>query len=118
MKDRKVFQGGVYLVNLSPIIGSEQGGTRPCVCVSNDRSNYCATTAQFVPLTTQLKTPIPTHHVLQQKDYSFLYKDSVVLGEQITTKSIKRVKSFLGRINSKDLDDIIKCIEIQFDIMI
>lgn len=116
-KDRKVFQGGVYLINLSPVYGSEQGGVRPCVCVSNDKNNMWCSTAQFVPLTTQVKTPLPTHYLLMQKSYKFLYNDSIVLAEQITTKSIERITSFLGRISEKDLLNIIECVKVQLNTM-
>lgn len=110
-KDRVVFQGGVYLVDLSPVIGSEQGGIRPCVCVSNDSNNIWSNTAQFVPLTSRnKKTQIPTHHYLPGKKYRFLKKDSIALAEQITCKSTQRIKNFLGKIDKIDLEAIQRCI--------
>lgn len=113
---KTVFQGGVYIVDLSPFYGCEQGGVRPCVCVSNDYNNLHASIAQFVPLSLQYKPPLPMHCVLFAKDYRFLNGNSVVLCEQITTKSLDKVERFLGRVTNMDLLNIQNCIKVQLDL--
>lgn len=114
---RLVFQKCVYLIDLNPIIGSEQGGVRPCVCVSNNKNNICSNTALFIPLTSRVeKNQLPTHYLLLKDKYNFLTKNSIVLTEQLTCKSIKRVKSFLGKIDDTDLEAIQQCIRIQLGI--
>lgn len=115
-KERLCFQGGVYYVDLSPVSGNEQDGFRPCVCVSNDTNNLYAKTYQFVPLTTQEKKCLPIHYELRKSKYHFLKQNSIVLTEQITTKSKNKVQCFLGRIDSQDLQLIKECIKIQLDL--
>lgn len=115
-KKRRVFQGGVYMIDLSPIIGSEQGGIRPCVCISNNKNNLYATTAQFLPLSSQWKNKLPVHHVLSCCKYNFLNSDSVVLAEQCTTKDVERVVNFMGRIDEDDLHSVQECIREQLDL--
>ena len=100
-------------MDLGTGIGSEQQGVRPCICISNDINNVYSTTVQLIPLTTQVKTNIPSHYILLKSRYPFLKQDSVVLTEQITTKSILRIKKFLGRIEEQDMNKIAQCLLIQ-----
>lgn len=112
-----VARGGVYIVDLNPVVGSEQGGCRPCVCVSNDLGNAHSLIAHFAPLTTQAKLcDLPTHYILSSNKYRFLSQDSMVLIEQLTCKSVQRVRDFLGRIDNADMEEISECIMQQFDL--
>lgn len=103
-------------MDLDPAVGNEQEGLRPCVCVSNDINNLHAHVYQFIPLTTQVKNCLPVHCTLRKGKYSFLKDNSIVLTEQITTKSDQKVQCFLGRIDSQDLQLIKECIKIQLDL--
>lgn len=117
-KRKFVCQGGIYMIDLSPVVGSEQGGIRPCICVSNTNANLYAKVAHFVPLTTVMKkNQLPTHYRLFRGKYRFLKKDCLALAEQVTCKSIERVESLMGYLDDVDLKGVQKCIYVQFGLL-
>ena len=84
-------RGELYYADLSPVVGSEQGGVRPVLIVQNDIGNKYSPTVIAAAITSQInKAKIPTHIELLAKDYG-LPKDSVVLLEQIRTIDKKRI---------------------------
>lgn len=108
-----VKQSDVLLVNLNNNkIGSEQKGIRLCVVVQNDIGNKASPTITVVPLTTQNKKPLPTHHLLFKANYDFLSANSLALAEQITTIDKNRIIKNLGSISQDDLLMIKNCISI------
>lgn len=113
---RICFQWGVYLIDLGISDSSVQEGVRPCICVSNDKNNTWSSTAQFIPLTSQIKNELPMHYILSKDDYKFLQNDSVVLTEQLTVQPMNNVIRFLGRINNTDIMNVKECIKVQFDL--
>lgn len=113
---RICFQWGVYLIDLGNNYGSVQEGIRPCICVSNDKNNTWSNTAQFIPLTSQIKNELPMHYTLCKDRYKFLQSDSVVLTEQLTVQPMDNIIRFLGRINNIDIMNIKDCIKVQFDL--
>ena len=91
-------RGEMYYADLSPVVGSEQGGVRPVLIVQNDVGNKYSPTIIAAAITSQLnKAKLPTHIALSAKDYG-LPKDSVVLLEQIRTLDKKRLKEKIGEI--------------------
>lgn len=90
----KVKRGDLYYADLSPVIGSEQGGTRPVVVIQNDVGNKYSPTIIISAITSQInKTKLPTHVEVEQ---GFgLPKNSVVLLEQIRTIDKKRLREKL-----------------------
>lgn len=87
----EVNRGDVYYADLSPVVGSEQGGIRPVLVVQNDVGNRYSPTVIIAAITSQLsKAKLPTHIELG-KEYG-LEKDSVVLLEQIRTLDKRRLK--------------------------
>lgn len=105
-------RGEIYLdTDFGTGEGSEQSGKRPCVIISNDMCNRYSPTVTVVPITTQNKTSLPTHHKLSKRDYR-LPDDSTVLVEQMRTidKSRLGVRHFksVTREDMKVLDDMIK----------
>ncbi|NLM58006.1 MAG: type II toxin-antitoxin system PemK/MazF family toxin, partial [Clostridium sp.] len=83
-------RGDIFYADLSPVIGSEQGGIRPVLIVQNDIGNKYSPTVIASAITSQInKAKLPTHIELSAKDYG-LPKDSVVLLEQIRTIDKKR----------------------------
>lgn len=106
-KNEQLFnRGDVWLFNLSPAIGSEQGGLRPCYIIQNDIGNYYAPTVIAIPMTTATtKHSVPTHVVLNDDEAAAagLYKSSTILCEQIMTLDKRRAKKKYGRIQSADL---------------
>lgn len=106
--NRILEQGGIYLCNLDPIIGSEQGGKRPCIVVSNNMSCMYSPTVTIVPITSQSKKPMVTHMMLSKARYRFLVGDeNLVLCEQIRTIDKSRIGGFIGRVRDIDLKEII-----------
>lgn len=94
-------RGSVHYIDFGPYRGSEQGGIRPGVILSNDVGNLNGPVLIVAPITTKLKNKIPTH--VELDDYDFLKGKNIILMEQITTKDKKSVKEKLGTLNDTDL---------------
>lgn len=91
-------RGEIYFADLSPVIGSEQGGVRPVLVVQNNVGNKYSPTIIAAAITSQLeKAKLPTHIQLPAEKYG-LPKDSVVLLEQIRTLDKKRLKEKIGEL--------------------
>ena len=89
-------RGELYYADLSPVVGSEQGGIRPVLVVQNDVGNKFSPTVIAAAVTSQLnKAKLPTHIELSAEAYG-LPKDSVVLLEQIRTLDKRRLKDKIG----------------------
>lgn len=88
----EIARGDVFLADLSPVIGSEQGGFRPVLVVQNDVGNKYSPTVIIAAITSQLtKAKLPTHIELSSDKFN-LSKDSVVLLEQLRTLDKKRLR--------------------------
>lgn len=91
-------RGELYYADLSPVIGSEQGGIRPILIVQNDIGNKFSPTVIVAAITSQInKAKLPTHIELSATEYG-LPKDSVVLLEQIRTLDKSRLKEKIGEL--------------------
>ena len=91
-------RGELYYADLSPIVGSEQGGVRPILIVQNDTGNKYSPTIIAAAITSQLnKARLPTHIEISARDFG-LSKDSVILLEQIRTLDKKRLKERIGEL--------------------
>ena len=91
-------RGDIYYADLSPVVGSEQGGVRPVLIVQNDVGNKYSPTVIAAAITSKInKAKLPTHIELSAIDYG-LTKDSVVLLEQIRTIDKKRLKERIGEL--------------------
>ena len=91
-------RGELYYADLSPVVGSEQGGVRPVLVVQNDVGNKYSPTVIAAAVTSQInKAKLPTHIELPAEDYG-LAKDSVVLLEQIRTIDKRRLKEKIGEL--------------------
>ena len=111
---RFVRQGDIYTVNLGSPYGSEQGGIRPCIVVSNQKCCAFSDVIYIVPLTSQIKTDIPEHYILNS---TFLECDNnIVLREQCRPIDKRRLIQKIGYISSTQLEDIIQCIYKNFKI--
>ena len=98
-----VKRGDIYYADLSPVVGSEQGGIRPVVIIQNDIRNKYSPTVIVAAITSQInKAKLPTHVEISSIDYG-LNKDSVVLLEQIRTLDKKRLKEKIGRMKDEDM---------------
>ena len=99
-------RGDIYFADLSPVVGSEQGGVRPVLVIQNDVGNKFSPTVIVSAITSQLsKAKLPTHVELSSVQYH-LPKDSVVLLEQIRTIDKVRLMQYIGRLGDKDMKKI------------
>ena len=96
---KRVMKGNIYYANLDPVIGSEQGGNRPVVVVSNNIGNNYSSTVMVAPITSSEnnKSDLPTHVEIKE----ILKNDSIILTEQVRSIDKTRLKEFKGRVNKK-----------------
>ena len=100
--DTTVRRGDIYYADLSPVVGSEQGGVRPVLIVQNDTGNRHSPTVIAAAITSQLgKAKLPTHIALAAQG-SGLPRDSVILLEQIRTLDKHRLRERAGQITPED----------------
>ena len=112
--DITVRRGDIYYADLSPVVGSEQGGVRPVLIVQNDVGNRHSPTVIAAAITSQTgKARLPTHIELAAQSYG-LSRDSVVLLEQIRTIDKKRLKERMGRVDDGMMDKIDTAIAVSF----
>ena len=103
---KKILRGEIYFADLSPVIGSEQGGCRPVLIIQNDVGNRFSATVIVAALSGQIhnKGGLPTHHIIRW--YPGLKEDSVILLEQIRTIDKKRIRNYVGMLNEKDMEEV------------
>ena len=107
-------RGDIYYADLSPVIGSEQGGLRPVLIVQNDVGNKYSPTVIAAAITSRLgKTRLPTHIDVVGTDAG-LAKDSVILLEQIRTIDKKRLKEKMGHLDDQTMSDVNSAIGVSF----
>ena len=107
MQEKEVIiRGDVYFADLSPVVGSEQGGLRPVLVVQNNVGNKYSPTIIVAAITSQLsKAKIPTHIELSSKVYN-LPKDSVILLEQIRTIDKRRLSDKICTLDIKKMKEV------------
>ena len=107
-------RGEIYYADLSPVVGSEQGGVRPVLIVQNDIGNRHSPTVIAAAITSQReKTKLPTHISLDAVNCG-LAKDSVVLLEQVRTLDKKRLKERMGELDSTDMRRVDGALSVSF----
>lgn len=105
-------RGEIYYAQLSPVIGSEQGGIRPVLIVQNDKGNQHSPTTIILAITSQInKAELPTHVELPSQK-SGLPQDSVILAEQIRTIDKKRLKQRVTMVDEKIMTEVNRALEI------
>lgn len=110
-------RGDIYYADLSPVVGSEQGGIRPVLVIQNDIGNKYSPTVIAAAITSQInKAKMPTHIELEAKDYG-LNKDSVILLEQIRTIDKKRLREKIGRIDDELMESVNNALSISFGLI-
>lgn len=112
-----VRRGEIYYADLSPVVGSEQGGIRPVLIIQNDVGNRYSPTVIAAAITSRCgKAPLPTHITVSSSDCG-LTKDSVVLLEQIRTIDKKRLKACLGAVPAHVMKQVDYALEISFGLI-
>lgn len=114
VKHVTVRRGDIFYADLSPVVGSEQGGVRPVLIVQNDVGNKFSPTVIAAAITSQTgKTRLPTHIHLNA-DRCGLSRDSVVLLEQIRTLDKKRLKERMGCLDNGSMQRVNQALSISF----
>lgn len=112
-----VKRGEIYYADLSPVIGSEQGGVRPVLIVQNNVGNKYSPTVIVAAITSQInKAKMPTHIEIDAQNYG-LSKDSVILLEQIRTLDKKRLKEKIGIADISVMDKVNEALVISFGLV-
>ena len=109
-----VKRGDIYYADLSPVVGSEQGGLRPVLIIQNDVGNRYSPTVIAAAITSRMgKTRLPTHIDIYA-DKVGLAKDSVVLLEQIRTLDKRRLKEKMGHLDDRMMNAVNTAIAVSF----
>lgn len=109
-----VKRGEIYYADLSPVVGSEQGGVRPVLIVQNDVGNRFSPTVIAAAITSQKeKSQLPTHIALPSHDCG-LSRDSMVLLEQIRTIDKRRLKERMGRLDESAMGQVDHALSVSF----
>lgn len=115
MKDEKIYRGDIYLANLNPYKGSEQGGKRPVIIIQNDVGNHYSPTVIVTAVTSRFfkKRALPTHVPLDNEE---LEKNSLALLEQIRTIDKSRLIRKIGRVHEEKMKEIGAAIHVSLDL--
>ena len=110
----EVHRGEVFYADLSPVVGSEQGGVRPVLIVQNEIGNRHSPTVIAAAITSRLdKARLPTHINIRAADTG-LAKDSVVLLEQIRTIDKRRLREHMGHADESVMNQVDSAIAVSF----
>ncbi|MCI6927860.1 MAG: type II toxin-antitoxin system PemK/MazF family toxin [Ruminococcus sp.] len=110
-------RGDIYYADLSPVVGSEQGGMRPVLIVQNDIGNKYSPTVIAAAITSQrFKTQLPTHIQVDAQDCG-LSKDSIVLLEQVRTLDKQRLKERMGNLGERDMIRVNRALSVSLGIL-
>ena len=116
MKKMTVKRGDIYYAGLSPVVGSEQGGTRPVLVISNDIGNRHSPTVIVAAITSRVhtKAKLPTHTAVN--DFEGLDKDSIILLEQIRTIDKQRLKQHMGMMSENIMARVDKALAVSISL--
>ncbi len=110
-------RGDIYYADLSPVVGSEQGGVRPVLIVQNDVGNRYSPTVIAAAITSRRsKTNLPTHIPIEANGCG-LSKDSVVLLEQVRTLDKRRLKEKMGSVDRRAMQEINHALSVSFGLI-
>ena len=117
-EDWNYHRGDIYLADLNPFVGSEQGGTRPVIILQNNAGNFFAPTVIVAPITSraQKKGTQPTHCRIEGE--TGLNGASVVLLEQIKTIDKRRIRKYLGRLSDAQMCKVDNCLGVSLGLRI
>ncbi|MEJ8737789.1 type II toxin-antitoxin system PemK/MazF family toxin [Erysipelotrichaceae bacterium HCN-30851] len=107
-------RGDVYYADLSPVVGSEQGGVRPVVVVQNDKGNRYSKTIIVAPVSKKMsKPPIPTHVIFSVESLSYV---SMILCEQLRTIDKKRLGQWICTLDEKTIERVDHAIRVSLSL--
>lgn len=108
-------RGQVYYADLRPVIGSEQGGIRPCLIIQNDTGNLHSPTVIIAAMTTQSKNNLPTHVAVSSEDYCLDINTTILL-EQLRTIDKSRLRDFVGRLSESTMQKVDEALHISLEL--
>ena len=112
--DSNIKRGDIYYADLSPVVGSEQGGIRPVLIVQNNVGNRYSPTVIAAAITSQVnKAKMPTHISLGAPNYG-LTRDSIILTEQIRTLDKRRLREKMGHLDDDMMTEVNSAIAVSF----
>ncbi|AYV69138.1 type II toxin-antitoxin system PemK/MazF family toxin [Niallia circulans] len=112
-----VKRGDVYFADLSPVVGSEQGGVRPVLVIQNDIGNRFSPTVIIAAITAQIqKAKLPTHVEIDAKRYGF-ERDSVILLEQIRTIDKQRLTDKITHLDEEMMEKVDEALQISLGLI-
>ena len=110
----QVKRGDIYYADLSPVVGSEQGGLRPVLIIQNDKGNRYSPTVIAAAITSRMgKTKMPTHIDIYA-DRAGLARDSVILLEQVRTLDKRRLREKMGHLDDDMMTEVNSAIAVSF----
>ncbi len=110
----QVKRGDIYYADLSPVVGSEQGGLRPVLIIQNDVGNRYSPTVIAAAITSRMgKTKMPTH-IDVYADKAGLARDSVILLEQVRTLDKRRLREKMGHLDDTVMTEVNTAIAVSF----
>ena len=111
----QIRRGDIYYADLSPVIGSEQGGIRPVLIIQNDVGNRYSLIVICAAITSKMnKSKLPTHIEINAKEYHIV-KNSVVLLEQIRTIDKQRLRDLVCHLDEEIMNKVDEAIRISFE---
>lgn len=109
-------RGDIYYADLSPVVGSEQGGIRPVLVIQNNVGNKHSPTIICAAITSKMnKAKLPTHIEISTRDYKIV-KNSVILLEQIRTIDKKRLKEYVCHIDGAMMQKVDRAIRVSLEL--
>lgn len=112
-----VKRGDVFFADLSPVVGSEQGGTRPVLVIQNDIGNRFSPTVIIAAITAQIqKAKLPTHVEITAEKYGF-ERDSVILLEQLRTIDKSRLTDKITQLDAPLMTKVEEALEISLGLV-
>lgn len=112
----QIRRGDIYYADLSPVVGSEQGGIRPVLIIQNDVGNRHSPTVICAAITSRMnKAKLPTHIEMDARKYQIV-KNSVILLEQIRTVDKQRLKEFVCRVDRELMRKVNEALKISLEL--
>ena len=109
-------RGDIYYADLSPVVGSEQGGIRPVLVIQNNVGNRHSSTIICAAITSKMnKAKLPTHIEISTKDYRIV-RNSVILLEQIRTIDKQRLKEYVCHIDGTTMQKVDRAIRVSLEL--
>ena len=113
--ERKIMRGEIYIADLDPVVGSEQGGERPVLVIQNNQGNKHSPTVIVLAITSRFhkKRHLPTHVPIESGDLS---KNSIALAEQVRTIDKSRLIHYVGRASRETMDFVDNALKVSMGV--